>query len=89
MIMTVTNIYNVGTMLTTQDEHNLGCQKVARALGQSSTHYDWVRSVKVYLVQTVSLKYGKQNRVQPTATTKNSYSQLYVLYAPQIYPNAT
>ena len=32
-------------MLTTQDKHNLGCQKVARLEGQSSTGYDWERAV--------------------------------------------
>ena len=33
--------------LTTQDKHKLCCQRVARLDGQTSTGYDWERTVKV------------------------------------------
>ena len=36
-------------MLTTQDKHNPGCQRVAGLEGQSSTGYDWERVIKVSL----------------------------------------
>ena len=39
--------YKIFMLKTQQDKHNLGCQKVARALGQSSIGYDWERAVKV------------------------------------------
>ena len=33
-------------MLTTQDKHNLGCQRVATLEGWTSTEYDWERAVR-------------------------------------------
>ena len=46
-------------MLTTQDDHNLCCQRVARLEGQTSTGYDWEREVKVYLVHFCQIRIGK------------------------------
>ena len=46
-------------MLTTQDDHNLCCQRVARLEGQTSTGYDWERALKVYLVHFCQIRIGK------------------------------
>ena len=42
-------------MLTTQDRHDLCCQKFARLEGQTSTGYDWERAVKVSISQFTNM----------------------------------
>ena len=42
-------------MVTTQDKHNLCCQRVARLEVQTSTGYDWERAVKVSTCQFTNI----------------------------------